>query len=179
MKVCGGQRPSGIRKPERCLAKIRLLDWVTRHFFAAKSSVRFVCRGSDSSALWVWSLYSRFRGLLGAPQLNLRRSKFLTPPLPAFACRFGSPRRRGIEGPLEGDERVADGSGSPGQAGAAPPGHEGPVMLRCDTNGANCVAIQSATQQPYTPVAADVGSRLRVLAIATSTGPPAGVCIAS
>jgi hypothetical protein len=46
--------------------------------------------------------------------------------------------------------------------------------LRCDTNGVNCVAIQNATQQSYTPVAADSGSRLRVLANATSTGPPAG-----
>jgi 5-hydroxyisourate hydrolase-like protein (transthyretin family) len=33
---------------------------------------------------------------------------------------------------------------------------------RCDTNGANCQAIAGATQQTYTPDAADVGHELRV-----------------
>ncbi len=46
--------------------------------------------------------------------------------------------------------------------------------LRCDTSGSNCGAISGATQQSYTPVVADAGSTLRVLANAVSTGPPAG-----
>jgi hypothetical protein len=48
------------------------------------------------------------------------------------------------------------------------------VWLRCDTTGQNCTAIAGATNQMYTPVQADATNTLRVLANATSTGPPAG-----
>jgi hypothetical protein len=48
--------------------------------------------------------------------------------------------------------------------------------LRCDKDGNNCVGIPNATQQKYTPQAADVGNRLRVTvtgANASGTGSPA------
>lgn len=41
--------------------------------------------------------------------------------------------------------------------------------LRCDTNGAACVAIAGATAQTYTLVAADVGKRVRVRVTATNS----------
>jgi Bacterial Ig-like domain (group 3) len=42
--------------------------------------------------------------------------------------------------------------------------------LRCDSTGANCVAIAGATAQTYTLAAADVGARLLVLETATNAG---------
>lgn len=42
--------------------------------------------------------------------------------------------------------------------------------LRCDSAGANCVAITGATAQTYAPVAADVGATLVVLETATNAG---------
>jgi hypothetical protein len=42
--------------------------------------------------------------------------------------------------------------------------------LRCDSSGANCVAISGATSSSYTLVSADVGSTVRVRVIASNSG---------
>jgi hypothetical protein len=41
---------------------------------------------------------------------------------------------------------------------------------RCDAAGANCAVISTATTQTYTPIAADVGSTLRVAVTASNAG---------
>ncbi len=44
--------------------------------------------------------------------------------------------------------------------------------LRCNSSGSSCVAIGGATNQTYSPVAEDVGHRLRVAEIAGNAGGP-------
>jgi len=52
------------------------------------------------------------------------------------------------------DEWVADGRGSPGEAGAAPPGYEGTIVLRRDSDGSRDIraAAREAHRRRIAPV---------------------------